>query len=337
MPERTLSDFAHFYATDLAKELKRLEVVRKAVLGRVMALFVVTGAIVAAAVTLDLVYRLTGWLGFAAFALSVSIAAFLYRYLTSEYVHLFKVNVISKIVVFIDPDLEYWPAGFIERGKFISSRIFERLPDRFRGDDHIRGRIGETDIEFSELHAEYKEDTYDSRRGRRRHWHTIFKGLFFIGDFNKRFYGKTVVLPDTAERLLGGAGAFFQSLNKSRGELIKLEDPEFEKMFVVYGDDQIESRYILSTSLMERIVGFRKKTGRPIYLSFVGSQVFVAIPYGKGLFEPKVFSPITDFKTVDQYFENLQLAIGIVDDLNLNTRIWTKAPTGDVPPKAAQS
>ena len=132
MPERTLSDFAHFYATDLAKELKRLEVVRKAVLGRVMALFVVTGAIVAAAVTLDLVYRLTGWLGFAAFALSVSIAAFLYRYLTSEYVHLFKVNVISKIVVFIDPDLEYWPAGFIERGKFISSRIFERPPDRFR-------------------------------------------------------------------------------------------------------------------------------------------------------------------------------------------------------------
>ncbi len=324
MTQRTLSDFAHFYATDLVGELKRLEVVRKAVLGRVIILFVASGGIVAIAGALDLLYKLTGWLIFITIAMSVSIGTFLYRYLTSEYAYRFKLGVISKIVAFIEPSLEYSPKGSIEQWKFVSSRIFERNPDRLRGDDHIRGKIGETSIEFSELHAQYKEDTYDSRRGRRRHWHTIFKGLFFIGDFNKKFYGKTVVLPDTAEKLFGSAGTFFQSLNKSRGELIKLEDPEFEKLFAVYGDDQIESRYVLSTSLMERIVNFRKKTGRQVYLSFVGSQVFVAISYRKALFEPKVFTSITDFKSVETYFEDLHLAVGIVEDLNLNTRIWTK-------------
>ena len=113
-------------------------------------------------------------------------------------------------------------------------------------------------------------------------------------------------------------------MNIFRGQLIKLEDPEFENHFVVYGDDQIQARYILSMSLMERIVEFRKKTGRKIYLSFVGSKVFVAASYTKSLFEPRLFRTLLDFEPIREYFEDLQLTIGIVDDLNLNTRICSK-------------
>jgi hypothetical protein len=134
-----------------------------------------------------------------------------------------------------------------------------------------------------------------------------------------------VVLPDTAERLLGGVGSFLQSVNRSRGEVVRMDNPEFEKYFVVYGDDQIESRYVLSTSLLQRILDFRKKTGKRVYLSFVGSDVFVAVPYRRSLFEPRVFSKITSFKQVREYFDDLDLALGIVDDLNLNTRIWAAA------------
>lgn len=326
MAGKSLSDFAHFYSTDLLEELKRLEVVRKAVLGKVIILIAVIGGVIAAMAGISLAYRLGMGLAAAAGVIGFAAGGFIYRFLVSDYVSQFKVGVISKIIAFIDPSLEYWPKGTVDQGQFVTSCIFNRTPDRFRGDDHVKGRIGSTSIEFSELHAEYKTESYSSR-GRRRHWHTIFKGLFFIADFNKAFAGITVVLPDTAEKLFGGAGAFFQSLNKSRGELIKLEDPEFEKTFVVYGTDQIESRYILSTSLMERIVKFRKKTGRQIYLSFVGSQVFVAVSYRKALFEPRVFSTITEFSCAEQYFDDLHLAVGIVDDLNLNTRIWSKAPT----------
>ncbi|HVP58225.1 MAG TPA: DUF3137 domain-containing protein [bacterium] len=325
MPERSLSDFAHFYATDLVKELKRLEVVRKAVMRRVIILIAVLGAIFATAAAVDIVWRGFGWFIVVAATMCLGIGSFLYRYLTSDYVFQFKTGIVGKIVSFLDPGLQYEPNGLVDRVVFVSSRIFERNPDRLRGDDHVFGKIGETRIEFSGLHAEYKEETYSSR-GSRRKWHTIFKGLFFAADFNKKFYGKTVVLPDTAEKLFGHFGAALQSLNKSRGELVKLEDPEFEKLFVVYGDDQIESRYVLSTSLMERIVAFRKKTNRPVYLSFVGSQVFVAVPYRKALFQPTVFSRLTDFKVVEGCFEDLELALGIVDDLNLNTRVWTRSP-----------
>ena len=164
-----------------------------------------------------------------------------------------------------------------------------------------------------------------TRDGRgNRHYHTFFKGLFFIADFNKDFRSKTFVLPDTAERMLGGLGAMFQKMNASRPPLVKLEDPEFEKLFVVYGDDQVESRYILSTSLMRRIVDFKRKTKRQVYLSFIKSKVYVAVWYKRDLFEPRVFQTMLDFSPIQQYFEDLLLATSIVDDLNLNTRIWSK-------------
>ena len=178
---------------------------------------------------------------------------------------------------------------------------------------------GATRIKFSEVHAEH-----ESGSGKNRRRYTIFKGLFFIGDFNKDFAGQTVVLPDTAEKLFGRIGQKLQSLNIFRGKLIKLEDPEFERAFAVYGDDQIEARYILSTSLMKRIVDFKKKTNRKIFLSFIGSMVFVAVSYTKNLFEPRIFRTLLDFEPIREYFEDLQLALGIVDDLNLNTRIWSK-------------
>ena len=332
MISRSTSDLAHFYTTSLLRDLKSYEKTRKAVLGRVIIVLIIGGAVVAVALTLDLVYDLGWGLAVGATLATAAVGSFLYKFIISDYVHQFKLGIIKRIVEFVDPSLEYWPTGHISDVEFNSSRIFCQYPDRMRGDDLVWGKIGVTPIKFSEVYAEHETQTTDRYGRRHRRYSTIFRGLFFMADFNKSFYGKTVVLPDTAERLFGGLGSLLQSLNRSRGDLVKLDDPEFEKHFVVYADDQVEARYVLSTSLMKRIVEFRKKTDKRIHLSFVGSQAFLAIPYRRPLFEPRVFSRITGFKHVKEYFEDLQLALGIVEDLNLNTRIWTKrvSPTENI-------
>jgi hypothetical protein len=241
--------------------------------------------------------------------------------MTQGYRGQFKVVVIGKLVRFIDENLRYSPEQGLPKSVFQTADLFKQQIDRFKSEDQVAGKLGATDMVFSEVHAEYK--TRDNKG--HTHWHTIFRGILFVGDFNKEFRGKTVVLPDTAERLLGSLGQKLQSWNLSRDGLVKLEDPEFERDFVVYGSDQIEARYVLSTSLMERILQFKRKTSKRICLSFVGSKVFVAIPYNKNLFEPRLFRTLLDFNPISQYFEDLQLAVGIVEDLNLNTRIWSKA------------
>ena len=311
-----------FYDTVLASELAGLEEQRKKIVAK---LSLVSVGIIAGFLILIILYQASPDKGdprfyFFSFFGAAAIWTVVLKLFTKNYVSDFKSKVIDKIVEFIDPNLQYQKDGHVGESEFISCEIFKRKPDRYKGDDRIIGTLGLTKLQFSEIHAEYV--TRDSRG--RATYHTIFKGLLFVADFNKNFSGKTVVLPDKAEKIFGQLGSMMQSWNKGRGQLIKLEDPQFEKLFVVYGDDQVQARYILSTSLMKRIVDFKKKSRKSVYLSFIGSKIFVAIAYSKDLFEPRIFKTLLNFEPIREYYQDLQLALGIVEDLNLNLRIWNK-------------
>lgn len=320
---KTLEELYQYYQTDLLPELTVLENVRKKVVRKVTLLIVILGIL--AFLLLFFLFILHDPLFMILLFVNVGIGFLMYYLFTKGYVKRFKIGIIGKIVNFIEPNLVYSKDKCIPEPIYMESNIFPRRPDRYGGEDYVSGMVGKTEIAFSEIHSEYKIETRDRKGGRHEYWHTIFKGIFFIADFHKDFAGETLVLPDKAERLFGSVlGSMFQSLNLKRDQLIKLEDPEFEKLFVVYGSDQIKARYILSTSLMKRITDFKKKTGKQIYLSFVGGRVFVAIPYIENIFEPRVFKTLLDFSPIQKYFEDLKLAIGIVDELNLNTRIWSK-------------
>jgi len=131
--------------------------------------------------------------------------------LTRGYVADFKGLVIERIVRFIDENLTYSPKDCIPKSVFMLSKIFTTKPNRYKGDDLVSGKVGATQIQFSELHAEY-----ESGSGNNRHRYTVFRGIFFVGDFNKHFTGQTIVLPDTAEKLFGRLGQKLQSLKIGR-------------------------------------------------------------------------------------------------------------------------
>jgi hypothetical protein len=252
----------------------------------------------------------------------------------SEWRNTFKARVMTRLVKLFHPSLNYSPNRAIAEQEYHLSMLFHNSPDpdRYRGEDYIEGVIDKTDIRLSELHTEYRQVTYDSKGNRREYWVTIFRGLFISADFHKHFHGITLVLPDTEQSWLGGFGQWLQSisakLGNQPGELVKMEDPEFERLFKVFSTDQVEARYILTPNMIRRIVEFRKKTDSPIRLSFIASRVFVAIPTYHNYFEPpSLFSPadkLLDPSTLAEYFEELKFALAVVDELNLNTRIWTK-------------
>jgi len=242
--------------------------------------------------------------------------------ISKNFIYRFKKTVIDGIVRFIEPSLTYNPKAYITWLDFQRCDLFRDRVDRYSGEDLVYGRTGETEIRFSEIKADKKVSS-SGKKGEER-WQTVFKGTFLIADFHKEFFGRTVILPDFAENVFGALGQLLQGMRLNRGELIKLENPEFEKYFVVYGSDQIESRYILSPSFMERLLTYRAKVGSSVFFSFANSCIFVAIPTKKNLFEPDLLKNLTDFNHIRTYFEDLSLLIGVVDDLNLNTRIWSK-------------
>ncbi len=239
-----------------------------------------------------------------------------------EYRRRFKNEVVREIVKAIDPDWYYEPDLYIGQNEYYQSDLFRQRFDRYKGDDLISGEIEKTDFRCSELHAEYKEVTTDKDGKRQERWITIFKGLFFHADFNKHIQANTYIEPDTAERLFGKFGQKFQM--SSKGKLVKLENIEFEKIFAVYSTDQTEARYILTPAIMEALVNIYKMYKRRMYLSFIGSRVYVAMSFKKDLFEPKIFTSGVKYSDVEFMFNLFMLNTIIIHELNLNTRIWTK-------------
>jgi hypothetical protein len=318
---KTVDDFKRYFSGELTPTLQSLEIERKkgVQMSLFIALSVVAGIAIAIATALS-GFHFVGYIVAGAVLLTGSIifGMKLSRIKKDVKIH-YKENVIKKIVDFVDPNLNYTATNYISQEEFGRSKIFLNDIDRYNGDDLVEGTIGKTAVRFSEVHSEY----YTTDKDGKRNYHTTFKGIFFVADFNKDFIGETIVLPDTAEKLFGKLGSWFQKMNISRPKLIKLEDPVFEKAFAVYGTDQVEARYILTPALMERIMEFKKKSGK-IYLSFLHSSVYIAIAVRKDLFEPPFYKSMLDFDIVEEYFNYLILSVQIVEDLNLNTRIWSK-------------
>lgn len=242
----------------------------------------------------------------------------------------FKREVIGRLVKLVDPELRYNPDGGIHRSDFTASGIYRQRIDRYNAEDLFFGRVGETDLRFSELHAEYRQTT-GSGKNRRTRYVTIFRGIFFIADFHKHFNGETYVLSDKGGDWGGGIFGMLRdwghALSGRPGEPVQLEDPEFERLFDVHSTDQVEARYILSMSMMQRLVEFRTKLNTPIALAFVNSLIYIAIPTRKNHFEPPSMwarSARLNLEEVVAYLEDVRLAEEIVADLNLNTRIWSK-------------
>ena len=79
---------------------------------------------------------------------------------------------------------------------------------------------------------------------------------------------------------------------------------------------------------MARLSAFRNKTGVDLYVAFRDSRVYMAIALKRPLLEPTVFRTLKDFSLIEGYWEDLLLGLSIVEDLNLNTRIWSRREDG---------
>lgn len=224
----------------------------------------------------------------------------------------FSAHAIGNIAKFIDKNLTYNRNGHISPNEYKASRLFLRSYDGFTGRDLIAGKLDKTEVKFSYLYTYYEEETEDSDGHKTTHTYTIFDGLFFIADFNKRFSGEVYLFPH---------GFRFFSPRKGTKK-IPLENPNFNDIFDVYGSDPVVSMYAISTSLMDRLLNFKQKTGSKINMSLIDSRLYLAIS-GYKPFKVPIFNTVYNKDIYYGYLKQLKFASGIVDELNLNTRIWS--------------
>lgn len=319
---KSTSELTDFYYKELYPSLQELERHRREILSR-MKWFGGLGIVLIALLMLWLVkiFDILHPFVVSAGVGVIALAGLAYRMMTRDYFSDFKTKIITPLIHAIDDTLVYTPVAMVSQYLFTRSALFTKTPDRYNGNDYVKGTIDDVPIEFSDIHAEYQ--TKDSKGNTQ--WHTIFRGLFVVAEFNKHFKSRTIILPDLAEKTFGNLiGGWLQSVNMSRDNVIQLDDPEFEKKFVVYGNDPIEARYILTHAMMARILKLQKKLSYPLFVSFVNNHVHIAIAAGKDLFEPTVWDSLLEYNKAMEYINTLRSTIGIVEELKLNEKLWSK-------------
>lgn len=241
---------------------------------------------------------------------------------TAYYKSRFKREVVGAALASVDQSLTFEPYKGISEAEFRQSQLFTTGVDRYHTEDLICGKIDKTTFYFAEVHAEYKTEVR-TKNGTQTTWHDILKGIVFTADFNKNFNGVTVVRP---KDFGSSIGAWFSKNIFSVGDkaVVELENDGFNKKFVVYSTDQIEARYILTPAMMEKICELNQRSAYTVSLSFIYSSLYIAFPLDQNYFEPPVFKSLLVPDLLDNDLSLLKFMHGIVHELDLNTRIWTK-------------
>jgi hypothetical protein len=196
--------------------------------------------------------------------------------LSEAYRRLYKERVLPSIAASFGP-LAWRPAR-PPLDTFRRHRLFPDWDDA-SAEDEIHGEYRGLPLSIVELKL-----THGSGKNRR----TVFSGLTCEVALPRGLSGITVVVPDRglfgnlAERLRGGPC-----------EPVRLEDPNFEKAYEVYGSDQISARALLTPAFMERFMALAAsgRFGAPAALVQDNRLIMaLASATGRDLFEPPSYS-----------------------------------------------
>ncbi|MCB9013018.1 MAG: DUF3137 domain-containing protein [Bacteroidales bacterium] len=221
----------------------------------------------------------------------------------------YKNYILPVLLNYIYSDFEYIPEQKISKKKFEESLLFPREIETIYGEDFMRFRIDNVGLMFCE------SIVYGYIRNK-----IMFKGIFIAATFNKSFSSKTFVFPEKTT-------SFYRRLKFNilgSSYKVHLEDPEFEKEFIVLSEDQVEARYLLTTNLMQRMLEYKRKLNAELAFSFISNRLYCTIPNTKNLFEPAIFNSFLDFDFILKSYEPIILYTSIVKDLKLNLSIWKK-------------
>ncbi|HAS40928.1 MAG TPA: hypothetical protein DCS93_10630 [Microscillaceae bacterium] len=240
-----------------------------------------------------------------------------YQAQKQKYHKQYKFHIVRPIAECIDPSWQYQPFKGIDAKEIKASRLFATGYNYYHSDDLISGLIGKTDFQCADVHIQRAVNTNRA--------YSIFQGLFFHADFHKHFQGAIFVTPDFTKGRWGNAGTFIQKHLVGQGQLVKMENLEFERLFMVHATNPTEARYVLTPVIMEAMVKLRQFYNNPISFAFMGTRMYCAIDFEEPLFEPEIYRSAVNYRDIQFMYALLKINKIIVEEMQLNTRIWTKA------------
>jgi len=303
------------YADDLRPVLLDLERKRKNVFSNYLKVNLLTILLFAggAVAYLTLMERMP----FLAALLLVSILGtaymiFCYRSVMKNHRMQVKQNIVGRVVKSIDSGLNYQANSWVSGLEIQVSGFFERDSwSDVKGEDLISGKLNGLGFKCSEIHLpRFVTEFRDGDLSRFNVRTKPFKGLFAIMELPKRLDSVVYIFPNNF------GGKVNRTFSTVKGlERVKLEDPSFERHFNAYATDQLQSRMILTTRLIDDITSLRQRVGSDIMLGIQGNKLYIAVSSSKDLFEPNVRKSYLNPEQVRESLKELNIVIQLVEDV----------------------
>lgn len=160
-----------------------------------------------------------------------------------------------------------------------------------------------------QLYEAHLEQRHTDGKGRTR-YSTVFRGQLVRLHFPRDFLGTTIVRRDAGVfNVFGGGSNGGQKL-----ERVGLVDPKFERIFEVWGTDQVEARYLVHPVMMERLLELETTLhGKRIRCAFEGGDLLIAVE-GGNLFEPgDLFKPLVDPSRARRIVNEVASVVRVMD------------------------
>ena len=205
--------------------------------------------------------------------------------ITKTYLRLYKQEVFTRITQHHAPGMAYHPYNGVSEALFKQSGLCSSRIDRYHAEDYFEGMVGKTKVIFSEVHAERRDSSTDSKGNRTYHWVTVFRGILFVADFHKDFRGQVKIETDVAEASFGWLGRKLQGLSSG---LVRMENPAFERAFKVTATDAVEAAYLLTPVMQEKMLTLREQWNSQVTFHLINSYIYIALPKNENWYEPSM-------------------------------------------------
>lgn len=197
-----------------------------------------------------------------------------------------------------------WSEGSYQKG-----RVFEKscVIPQYTSDEYDDIFTGiHKDVAFEIVESEYI-------RGSGKNQRTVFKGVIVKLAMNKNFISHTVIKPDSLRHV---------SPAKDLRHTV-LEDVEFEKKFDVFTNDEVDARYLITPSFMERLNNMKTAfKANSVSCAFYGDLLLVALSTNKDLFSIcSLVKPVDDEQQYFQMYEEIVSIIKLIDHFKLDQKI----------------
>lgn len=203
-------------------------------------------------------------------------------------------------------DVIYDPKSSIPVSRINGTGTIKR-PDRFYGEDYIKGSYKGVGFEVSDVDLKERVEHRDKNGNVHVSYETYFKGRWYIYKFQKHF--------DQVLKVVEGRGSYV-----NRKNLVKFdtESIEFNKKFDIFATSQEFGFYLITSSMIEKLLELEKLHRGSILYCFMNNELHIGVNDRKNYLEFKLKTPINE-ETLGIFMSDIELIPAIINEFRLDS------------------